>query len=358
MPDDTELHIRGYNDTVDALAAAERGISDFYSKQRWLLTQHTQYWERLTEQQKRGQEEAQKHTRKTREEMGYFPRQLDEVQSRLVNAFSVVAIAEFTRRSIESFANFDRSLQATQHLTQATAKQMDELKDKLYELEKQTGQTAEKGAEYQRRYISQVKTLGAEAENLYTPIQQSAALLQADIGEMTTTSVAAMNNLKVPPKEFEEVLREITNMLPGMAQGFGSTFSKISRELQSHRIEGAQSAKEIAAVEKLLTPEFDNAAQAGQVFYETLAKGGSDPRIQAGMREIAANHGTLTDVLKMQDQILSNQTNNFQNLDQLRKSGYSSDQIIVLQTIHNHLQEIDKLVSEAAAKKGTLQEQT
>jgi hypothetical protein len=357
MADETELHIRGYNETVDAIAAAERGISEFYSKQRWALTQHTQYWDKLSGQLAQAQQTAQKSTQKTREELGYFTRQLDEIQGRLLNAFSVVAIAEFTRRSVESFANFDRALQATQGLTQATAQQMDELKDKLYELEKQTGQTAEKGAEYQRRYVSQVKSLGADAANLYAPIQQSASLLQTDIGEMSAVSVAAMNNLKIPPKEFEEVLREITNMLPGMAQGFGSTFSKISRELESHRIEGARSAKEIAAVEQLLAPEFDNAAQAGQVFYETLAKGGSDPRIQAGMREISAQHGTLTDVLRMQDRILSNQTNNFQNLDQLRKTGYSSDQIIVLKTIHENLQNIDKIIAESEAKQGSLQEQ-
>ncbi len=323
---------------IQAQLDIDRAFSDvdtksryLYAQQRQLLFEHQDTLKQIEEQNKRGQENTQKHAKQTREELGYLAKQVEEVKHRLIEAFSIGAIEEFARRSIDGFAEFNRAMRVTQETLGKTESQMREMEEQLASLQAATGRYKGAFAGPQRDFNEGLKGMGVDVKELFTVSVMSQELLGAKITDMNAIIQTQIRNLKRPVEEVEADMSYLTHTIQGTGAAFTSMMPQIQRSTDVMGLSGKDLLKTFDDLFRIVNQGFGGDQQAAmQQVTSIYQKYLTDPKFGIEIEKIKSSGGGAKEVW---DKIIERTREYLKHPDLMLKQGFTTDQIEALKLI-------------------------
>lgn len=350
MADETDLHVRGYDETKDALTDAARGIATFYSQQRYALVQHTEYWRRLTEDLKRMQEESNRGARQTREELGYLAKQVEETKKRIVEAFSAVEIMEFAKKGAEAFMGFERAMNTLRDSAQLTVEDIKETEEMLKRLEAQTGRSKESFIPAINAYNAAILGSGPAARAAFEEGAQAAELLGAKTKDTTQVIATQIKLLHEPIADVDREMAHVTATLRGVGGGFEAAVPHLLRLFQAYNINMKDAHALLSDYFKVAMQGMDP-SQADQ-FTSLIEKAFSVPFLRAQTLQNAAGgvQGIFASLVN-QLRILQSRP------DILAQMGFSPEQILEVRNLTAAVDDQGKIIKKVGDDAGTVGDQ-
>src|SRR4029077_7498651 len=265
-----DLHLRWLNEVNNSVKKATEATNVDMDLQNRLLQQHSAQWQKFGQSSQKTHEEIQKQVKNTGGTVNFFSKQIEEVGARIAGAFALYQIEEFTRHAVLAYGKTERITQTAREIAQLNVQQMDRVSDQLRKFQAQSGEKYNDLVNDFADFVTRTRLEGTKASDIFSTVGQAAEMLGVTNENMTAAISASMHNLTLDANKAKDQLKQWEDILPGIATGFTKTFPEMARSLKASGFVSEKSGNQIAAMIKIMTPQFENATQAGAALNQML----------------------------------------------------------------------------------------
>jgi DNA-binding ferritin-like protein len=341
---DVDLRLKWINETNNAIKNYTDATNASMGQMNALLQQHAAYWNRTGAAQQQTHTTIQNHVKNTSGVVDYFGKQITEVGARIAGAFALYQIEEFTRHAVLAYGKTERITQTAREIAQLNVQQMDKVSESLRKFQAQSGEKYNDLVSDFADFVARTRLEGIKASDIFTTVGQAAEMLGVTNENMTASISAAMHNLTLGADQAKEQLKQWEDILPGVATGFTKTFPEMARSLKASGFDSVKSGNQIAAMIKVLTPQFENSTQAGSALNEILNKALTNPNLYAQRQAIKAQGGGALELIQMQLDYMGRHED---DPEFFRRLGYGADAIVGMQALMTGLPEVVDIIKKA-----------
>jgi TP901 family phage tail tape measure protein len=250
-------------------------------------------------------ETAHKHRdagQKAVEHANYATEAYAKLGSQIKEAFSIVAVEEFTRRSYINFANMQEQMTRLRLSTGATTDELKHVQEQVEELAAATGVSAEKMIRAFRDFQTRSGLSPDEVRKIFEPMQQFADLTETSVNSATRLTTAAMKDLGVKLEEIPKLMGVWSTTLDGIGNEFATVAPRMMADMDRIGLHGVEAAGQLSAVFKETATALGSPMQAARGLQEIL-RDISDPRskigflMQGDIEAMRAGHGDFLDLM-------------------------------------------------------------
>ena len=274
-----------------------------------------------------------------------------------VKGFATLAVAEHViRRSITTFAEFERGMDRIQLQTGLTTKEIDHLGHSFDTLARLTGQSIGTIQKNFLTFSAEMGSSGHDVEEMFNNVQRAAFAAGTSFENMSRTAISAVKIMQVPMSEVKGMLDVVVKEVPASAMSaWENVAPRILGIMRSLGATGKNTVQETATAFGALAGKMGDAHVAGSVMVQMLQKATDQSSTFGKMMtpQMIALNGQIGQVSKSWEAMYQtmNQMGMFSDDPQMalvmqQKFGFSDE--MVRQAKHYH--EIYLQISEAVEK--------
>lgn len=185
-------------------------------------------------------------------------------------------IEETVRRSYGAFAEWDRTMSRVQLSTSTTAAQLKGMGETFDEVAKMTGRSSVEIAKAFQEFASNTgQNFGPDLQKIFKTIGEASQVTGASVESMSRASAAAINNLKVPAGEMDNLIKKWSVELPTELEAFAQVAPRLMESMEAIGLKGAGSAEQIGLLFEAVNRSFGNTRQSFSVLNSLLNQVGN-----------------------------------------------------------------------------------
>lgn len=218
---------------------------------------------------------------------------------------------EFVRSSFTGFAELTRTFERLQFATKATEKDMSSLGEIFDDVGKRTGRSTDEVAKaFQNFYIATGQQFGPALEKMFKTIGETSAITGASLESLSRIAGAAVNNMKVPQEQMDNLIKKLAVDLPGSLETFAQMAPRVTESLSAIGLTGSKNVEEAGLAFNALNIAFGNARLSASAMNNVLTQLYDGSTIFGKMMiptlmEIRKNGGDVTETLEAMYQKLN-----------------------------------------------------
>ena len=223
----------------------------------------------------------------------------NQLQKQLRDAFSVVGIEEFIRKSYMAFTSQEEEMRRVQLAAGGTAEEIKQLHKELQDLASTTGQTTEALAKGFRDFQAGSGLSGGELKAAFRGVVEAADLAGIHVVEMSRIATTAMAQLHISTLEMPQLMGALGKAFAGMGSEAVHILPNVINMMQQLNIQGRGALEGTVATIAALGKAIGDTGQAAQGYaaiLDLIRRPGTTLGNRLSDKAQAAFEGGLNDV--------------------------------------------------------------